>query len=232
MHDIVVLGLFWKPFTCNPRGVHELAPDDHHQHATDGIRSGEVMYVGGTSREYPEDYKVSGTPLRLLSFPHPSRQATLHLPNSILTTIINMRVSVAFVLSALSMGVLATPMPSPAVPPVSVAALGGSDVLSSYSVTRVSMAEVRQRKEKLRDSSRKIGAFATNAYSSVAAVNTCTNGKAASTYSCSNVDMHGFLSHQAMGSSTREGNDIWGWTSPTGREFGVVGQTDGKIFVN
>lgn len=28
-----------------------------------------------------------------------------------------------------------------------------------------------------------------------------------------------------------EGNDIWGWTSKTGREFGVVGQVDGTAFV-
>ena len=74
----------------------------------------------------------------------------------------------------------------------------------------------------------------------------CTNGKAGE-YACENVDMLSFLSHQEMGSTTKEGNDIWGkrswpcvlslltgpegWTSPDGREFGAVGQTDGTAFV-
>ena len=37
----------------------------------------------------------------------------------------------------------------------------------------------------------------------------CTNGKAGE-YACDNVDMLSFLSHQEMGSTTKEGNDIWG----------------------
>lgn len=37
----------------------------------------------------------------------------------------------------------------------------------------------------------------------------CANGQAGP-YSCSGVDMTGFLSHGEMGSSTREGNDVWG----------------------
>ncbi|OJJ55616.1 hypothetical protein ASPSYDRAFT_158583 [Aspergillus sydowii CBS 593.65] len=58
----------------------------------------------------------------------------------------------------------------------------------------------------------------------------CRRGKAGE-YSCQNVDLLSFLSHQALGSVTREGNDLWGWTSADGREFGVVGQTDGVAFV-
>ncbi|KAI9375532.1 hypothetical protein BJX61DRAFT_117357 [Aspergillus egyptiacus] len=58
----------------------------------------------------------------------------------------------------------------------------------------------------------------------------CKGGKAGE-YSCNNVDLQAFLSHQSMGSATREGNDIWGWTSADGREFGIVGQTDGVAFV-
>ncbi|KAL8726143.1 MAG: hypothetical protein Q9166_006900 [cf. Caloplaca sp. 2 TL-2023] len=58
----------------------------------------------------------------------------------------------------------------------------------------------------------------------------CVNGKSGP-YSCSNVDMLSFLSHQQLGSTTKEGNDVWGWTSPDGREFGAVGQTDGTAFV-
>ncbi|KAL8935010.1 MAG: hypothetical protein Q9216_005630, partial [Gyalolechia sp. 2 TL-2023] len=75
----------------------------------------------------------------------------------------------------------------------------------------------------------------------------CVNGKSGE-YSCDKVDMLSFLSHRQMGSTTKEGNDIWGkhdrsqagtkcvdaitgWTSPDGREFGAVGQTDGTAFV-
>ncbi|KAL9626332.1 MAG: hypothetical protein Q9204_007392 [Flavoplaca sp. TL-2023a] len=58
----------------------------------------------------------------------------------------------------------------------------------------------------------------------------CVNGKSGP-YSCDRVDMLSFLSHSQLGSSTKEGNDVWGWTSPDGREFGAVGQTDGTAFV-
>ncbi|KHO02116.1 regulatory P domain-containing protein [Metarhizium album ARSEF 1941] len=58
----------------------------------------------------------------------------------------------------------------------------------------------------------------------------CSNGKAGE-YSCRNVDLKGFLRHEDLGSRTREGNDVWGWTSSTGREFGIVGQSDGSAFV-
>lgn len=37
----------------------------------------------------------------------------------------------------------------------------------------------------------------------------CKKGKAGE-YSCENVDLNAFLSHQALGSVTREGNDVWG----------------------
>ncbi|KAH6887844.1 hypothetical protein BKA70DRAFT_1332568 [Coprinopsis sp. MPI-PUGE-AT-0042] len=66
-------------------------------------------------------------------------------------------------------------------------------------------------------------------------VSTCRNGFAGSgansTFACSNVDLHYFLSHAEMGSRTGEGSSIWGWTSSTGREFGVVAQADGAAFV-
>ncbi|KAL2143398.1 hypothetical protein VTI28DRAFT_10512 [Corynascus sepedonium] len=62
----------------------------------------------------------------------------------------------------------------------------------------------------------------------------CINGvagKGNAAYHCNNVDLHGFLSHEDLGSTTKAGNDVWGWTSPDGREFGIVGQTDGVGFV-
>lgn len=42
----------------------------------------------------------------------------------------------------------------------------------------------------------------------------CTQGKAGE-YSCQNVDLLSFLSHQALGSVTREGNDVWGKRAET-----------------
>lgn len=36
----------------------------------------------------------------------------------------------------------------------------------------------------------------------------CENGKSGE-YSCNNVDMYGFLSHEEMGSATRMANDCW-----------------------
>jgi choice-of-anchor B domain-containing protein len=80
------------------------------------------------------------------------------------------------------------------------------------------------------DKMRAAGAFAAGKYQSSTAFTPCVNGKAGE-YSCDNVDLYTFLSHEDMGSTTREGNDIWGWTSPEGREFAAVGQTDGTAFV-
>jgi hypothetical protein len=57
------------------------------------------------------------------------------------------------------------------------------------------------------------GMFDPGRYKSVSTTTACVNGKAGD-YSCQNVDMHAFLSHQDMGSTTREGNDVWGKVSP------------------
>ena len=75
-----------------------------------------------------------------------------------------------------------------------------------------SMAELRKLKLLAWAEQREAGAFDADQYASSAAVTSCVSGKAGE-YGCSNVNMHGFLSHQAMGSSTREGNDIWGMYS-------------------
>ncbi|KAK0650028.1 hypothetical protein B0T16DRAFT_509074 [Cercophora newfieldiana] len=74
------------------------------------------------------------------------------------------------------------------------------------------------------------GAYDLNRYQALEATTPCVNGKAGE-YQCNKVDLVAFLRHQDMGSSTRKGNDVWGWTSSTGREFGAVGQTDGTAFV-
>ncbi len=61
----------------------------------------------------------------------------------------------------------------------------------------------------------------------------CTDDRAAG-FECSNVDVLSFLPVKDMGGTrgTRV-NDIWGWTDPqTGREYAMVGRTDGLSFVD
>ena len=61
----------------------------------------------------------------------------------------------------------------------------------------------------------------------------CTNGLAGE-FPCSNVDLLAHLTIGAIGGdlSTRL-NDIWGWTDPnTGREYALVGRTDGTAFID
>ncbi|KAK3392803.1 hypothetical protein B0H63DRAFT_424595 [Podospora didyma] len=93
-----------------------------------------------------------------------------------------------------------------------------------------SMAVLKQRKLDTWAAQNEAGVFDINRYAALAATTPCVNNKAGE-YACSNVDLISFLRHQDMGSSTRKGNDVWGWTSSTGREFGAVGQTDGTAFV-
>ncbi len=61
----------------------------------------------------------------------------------------------------------------------------------------------------------------------------CENGEAV-VWSCNDVDLAAFLPLAHMGGSrgTRV-NDIWGWTDPqTGREYALVGRTNGTSFVD
>ena len=59
----------------------------------------------------------------------------------------------------------------------------------------------------------------------------CTEGKA-DEYECSNVDLLSFVPLKDLGSNG-VGNDIWGWTDPeTGREYAIVGCSDGTSFVD
>jgi choice-of-anchor B domain-containing protein len=92
----------------------------------------------------------------------------------------------------------------------------------------ISMSVVRERKVSLREQQKADGVFDVDRYEATGATS-CTDGKAGE-YSCGNIDLKGFLRHQDMGSRTREGNDVWGWTSSTGREFALLGQTDGTAF--
>lgn len=96
--------------------------------------------------------------------------------------------------------------------------------------TAESMAVLRQLKLETWEAEAKEGAFDLDRYAPLMASTPCVNGQAGE-YQCNNVDMVDFLRHQDMGSATRTGNDVWGWTSADGREFGAVGQTDGTAFV-
>ncbi|AEO59693.1 hypothetical protein MYCTH_2308164 [Thermothelomyces thermophilus ATCC 42464] len=97
------------------------------------------------------------------------------------------------------------------------------------------MEELMDIKTKQWDEARAKGLFGGSLlYRKITSKQACINGvagKGTAAYRCNNVDLHGFLSHEDLGSSTKAGNDVWGWTSPDGREFGIVGQTDGVGFV-
>ncbi|KAH7174999.1 uncharacterized protein B0J16DRAFT_364942 [Fusarium flagelliforme] len=92
----------------------------------------------------------------------------------------------------------------------------------------IGMGVLRQRKTALFEKQAASGVFDKDRYK-VASSTACVDGKAGG-YSCNNVDMKGFLRHQDMGSRTRVGNDVWGWTHSSGREFALVGQSDGTAF--
>ena len=49
-------------------------------------------------------------------------------------------------------------------------------------------------------------------------------------FRCKNVNLHHFLPHSALGSTTGQGSSSWGWTSEDGREFAIIAQADGAAF--
>ncbi|HEX6939448.1 MAG TPA: choice-of-anchor B family protein, partial [Longimicrobiales bacterium] len=61
----------------------------------------------------------------------------------------------------------------------------------------------------------------------------CREGEAAG-FACSNVDLVAFLPVKDIGGKRGiELNDVWGWTDPeTGREYALVGRTDGTSFID
>ncbi|KAF2869358.1 hypothetical protein BDV95DRAFT_97764 [Massariosphaeria phaeospora] len=65
----------------------------------------------------------------------------------------------------------------------------------------------------------------------------CKNGKvqpfrdnATFTFNCNNINLHHFLSHTDLGSTTGAGSSSWGWVSDDGREFAIIAQGDGAAF--
>ncbi|KAI5359689.1 Putative choice-of-anchor B domain-containing protein [Septoria linicola] len=113
-----------------------------------------------------------------------------------------------------------------------IAALATSNVLAE----EAKMDRLMQLKEQTWSRARAEGVFGgSKLYKKITSFRPCINGvsglRGEDQYKCSNVDMHGFLSHEDLGSKSMVGNDVWGWVSPSGREFGIVGQTDGVGFV-
>ncbi|KAI0844860.1 hypothetical protein F5Y00DRAFT_273538 [Daldinia vernicosa] len=90
------------------------------------------------------------------------------------------------------------------------------------------------------DSRREQGIFDSTQYKSMdAAVDVvpCVNGIAELqagdplyTFKCSKLDLYDFKSHADLGSNGGEGAGSWGWTSPDGREFVAIAQSDGSSF--
>ena len=81
---------------------------------------------------------------------------------------------------------------------------------------QVEMDRLMDMKIKHWDSMRAAGVFDKYDNARVAAVGPtpCVNGKSGE-YSCEKVDFLSFLSHAQMGSTTKEGNDVWGKQAQT-----------------
>ncbi|KAM4065684.1 regulatory P domain-containing protein [Hirsutella rhossiliensis] len=111
----------------------------------------------------------------------------------------------------------------------SEAVVGPADLQAYNAPNAVSMEESKRMKLDQQARDEQAGAFAKDRYILQPAT-ACKDGKAGE-YSCNKLDLKGFLRHQDMQSRSRRGNDVWGWTSPDGREFALVGQADGTAFV-
>ncbi len=59
----------------------------------------------------------------------------------------------------------------------------------------------------------------------------CTSGIAGA-YPCNNVDLNAYIDLGASNLNAAEANDIWGWTSPGGIEYAIVGLDNGTSFVD
>ena len=63
----------------------------------------------------------------------------------------------------------------------------------------------------------------------------CGEDGLADQFTCGQVDILSFLPLDEIGGTDRgiETNDVWGWTDPqTGREYAIVGRTDGTAFID
>ncbi|KAH8199083.1 hypothetical protein TruAng_006770 [Truncatella angustata] len=90
------------------------------------------------------------------------------------------------------------------------------------------------------DAKRKAGVFDSRQYKSFSAeagpvacvdgLSAVVPGDANNTFRCSNIDFYDFKSHFDLGSVVGEGAGSWGWSSPEGREFIAIAQSDGTSF--
>lgn len=72
---------------------------------------------------------------------------------------------------------------------------------TSATSTGFSMSHLKELKVATREKSRGLGRFKKGKYGKHGKnVSKCKNGKVDGLYACSNVDLHGFLSHEEMGS--------------------------------
>jgi choice-of-anchor B domain-containing protein len=63
----------------------------------------------------------------------------------------------------------------------------------------------------------------------------CSDSGSADQFGCDQVDVLSFMPLDDIGGTDRgiETNDVWGWTDPqTGREYALVGRTDGTAFID
>ncbi|KAI0393120.1 hypothetical protein F5Y17DRAFT_326151 [Xylariaceae sp. FL0594] len=101
--------------------------------------------------------------------------------------------------------------------------------------------EIMNHKEAFWARRRQAGIFNSAQYKSMpssVSVVPCTNGLAELfpgdplySFNCTGLDLYDFKTHVDLGSPSGEGAGSWGWTSPTGREFMAIGQSDGTAFL-
>ncbi|KAF2430063.1 hypothetical protein EJ08DRAFT_634579 [Tothia fuscella] len=87
------------------------------------------------------------------------------------------------------------------------------------------------------DEQHALGRYASALYPSIDKKVPCVNGVvnadpdvANYAFRCNNIDLYNFKSHADLGSTKGQGSSSWGWTSPDGREFVAIGQSDGAAF--
>ena len=60
----------------------------------------------------------------------------------------------------------------------------------------------------------------------------CDSNGMAGIYPCKDIDLQAFVPFSSLGGGSAEASDIWGWThSASGREFALMGRSDGTVFV-
>lgn len=84
----------------------------------------------------------------------------------------------------------------------------GAFAMESQVQAASKMASLMDMKIANHEAKQAAGAFAAGSYKALGATK-CSGGRAGE-YSCENVDLGAFLPHEKLGSTTREGNDLWG----------------------